>query len=109
MAILRFKSNRLITFPNLSDDFFFGSFEPTYVINPYLNHHFRLSPDFFNISRNQSFSNWNMEFGYRNQPENVEPYPIRVFATGKQASFTVVLRIFNEGILAFIQWIYLIE
>ncbi|XP_055321187.1 pickpocket protein 28-like isoform X2 [Sitodiplosis mosellana] len=56
------------------------------------------APDFFDISRNQSFSNWNMEFGYSLQPKDIEPYPIRVYGTGKQSSFTVLLRIHNEDI-----------
>lgn len=60
---------------------------------------FRLSPDFFNISvRNQSFSNWNMEYGYSKRSTNVDPYPLRVFGTGKQASFTILLRVDNEDI-----------
>lgn len=56
---------------------------------------FRMSPDFFSTSFDQPPSNWDMEAGY-DKPRNTEKYPFRVFGTGKQASFTVLLRVFNH-------------
>lgn len=52
---------------------------------------------YLNTSSEPPPSDWNIENGYDKQIKN-EPYPYRVFGTGKRASFTVVMRTFNYDI-----------
>lgn len=62
---------------------------------------FRLAPDLQNMPSNQPASNWSMETGYDDSlydDVTTEPYPHRIFTTGKLASFKVILRVLRHDI-----------
>ncbi|XP_031638903.1 pickpocket protein 28-like [Contarinia nasturtii] len=53
---------------------------------------------FDSLGKNQPPSDWLLERGYKEGNLIRDPYPHRVFGTGKQASLRVLLRIFNDDI-----------
>lgn len=57
----------------------------------------RTSLDFRNGASSQPLSSWNIETGYK-KPLTGEPYPNRVYGTGKQYSLTILVRVFNYDI-----------
>lgn len=56
-----------------------------------------MTPDILNVTDYEPSSNWDMEEGY-DFPKDTEPYPFRIFGTGKGASFSILLRVFNQDI-----------
>lgn len=59
---------------------------------------FRLAPDLFDTKASPPASNYDIESGYTNRTRSIELYPVRVFGTGKEASFVVLLRMFTYDI-----------